>query len=132
MGRALCFAGPGSGIRKLFLVRIFFIYSYGEYFVFICDGNILRLSSTGIRAVNLIVNTPAQLGEILSSARQAKGMTQAEAAARTGISQPRLSSLETTRTESLSLGQLLALTSLYDLELSVRTKGESGVSDTEW
>ncbi|MGU7770655.1 helix-turn-helix domain-containing protein [Burkholderia sp. MR1-5-21] len=82
--------------------------------------------------MNLIVNTPAQLGEILSSARQAKGMTQAEAAARIGIGQPRLSLLETTRTASLSLTQLLALTALYDLELGVRTKGESGASDAEW
>lgn len=51
--------------------------------------------------MNVIVNTPDQLGEILSSARQAKGMTQAEAAARVGIGQPRLSLLETTRTASL-------------------------------
>ncbi|MGI2228739.1 helix-turn-helix domain-containing protein, partial [Burkholderia vietnamiensis] len=57
--------------------------------------------------MNLIVNTPAQLGEILSSARQAKGLTQAEAAARIGVGQSRLSSLETIRTESLSLKQLL-------------------------
>ncbi|VWB40242.1 XRE family transcriptional regulator [Burkholderia pseudomultivorans] len=79
--------------------------------------------------MNLIVNTP-QLGEILSSARQAKGMTQvAEAAARAGISQPRLSALETTRTETLSLNRLLALTALYGLELGVRTKGDSGA---EW
>ncbi|AIO36740.1 helix-turn-helix domain-containing protein [Burkholderia pseudomultivorans] len=82
--------------------------------------------------MNFIVNTPAQLGEILSSARQAKGMTQAEAAARAGISQPRLSALETTRTESLSLNQLLALTALYGLELGVRTKGDSGASGAEW
>ncbi|MBN3787018.1 XRE family transcriptional regulator [Burkholderia sp. Ac-20353] len=82
--------------------------------------------------MNLIVNTPAQLGEILSSARQAKSMTQAEAAARIGIGQPRLSLLETTRTAGLSLTQLLALTALYDLELSIRTKGESGAADAEW
>ncbi|WP_179402031.1 helix-turn-helix domain-containing protein [Burkholderia guangdongensis] len=83
--------------------------------------------------MNLIVNTPAQLGEILSSARQAKGMTQAEAAARVGIGQPRLSLLETSRTASLSLSQLLALTALYGLELSVRTKGDGpAVADVEW
>ncbi|AYZ62340.1 XRE family transcriptional regulator [Burkholderia multivorans] len=82
--------------------------------------------------MNIIVNTPAQLGEILSSARQAKGMTQAEAAARIGIGQPRLSLLETTRTASLSLSQLLALTALYDLELDIRAKGECRAADTEW
>lgn len=35
--------------------------------------------------VNLIVNTPGQLGEILSSTRQAKGLRQAEAATRIGV-----------------------------------------------
>ncbi|CAN0625084.1 HTH-type transcriptional regulator / antitoxin HipB [Burkholderia multivorans] len=85
-----------------------------------------------MRVVNLIVNTPAQLGEILSSARQARGMTQAEAAARIGIGQPRLSLLETTRTASLSLSQLLALTALYGLELSVRTKGKRDADEGEW
>jgi len=82
--------------------------------------------------VNLIVNTPGQLGEILSSARQAKGLTQAEAAARIGVVQSRLSSLETTRTESLSLSQLLELTALYGLELIIRTKDARAASDVEW
>ncbi|KVL21206.1 helix-turn-helix domain-containing protein [Burkholderia sp. MSMB1826] len=72
--------------------------------------------------MNFIVNTPVQLGQILSSARQAKGLTQAEAAVRIGVGQSRLSLLETTRTESLSLRQLLELTALYGLELSIRTK----------
>ncbi len=83
-------------------------------------------------AVNLIVNTPAQLAEILSSARQAKGLTQTEAAARIGVGQSRLSSLESTRTESLSLRQLLELTALYGLELSIRTKDERDAADVEW
>ncbi|WP_321800466.1 helix-turn-helix transcriptional regulator [Burkholderia sp. BCC1988] len=82
--------------------------------------------------MDFIVNTPAQLGEILSSARQAKGLTQAEAAARIGVGQSRLSSLETTRTASLSLSQLLELTALYGLELSVRTKDGRDVTDIDW
>ncbi|HDR8857802.1 helix-turn-helix domain-containing protein [Burkholderia territorii] len=82
--------------------------------------------------MNFIVNTPAQLGEILSSARQAKGLTQAEAAARIGVGQSRLSSLETTRTETLSLSQLLELTALYGLELNIRTKGGRDAADVEW
>ncbi|WP_269504433.1 XRE family transcriptional regulator [Burkholderia sp. IMCC1007] len=82
--------------------------------------------------MNLIVNTPAQLAEILSSARQAKGLTQTEAAARIGVGQSRLSSLESTRTESLSLRQLLELTALYGLELSIRTKDERDAADVEW
>ncbi|MCA7968507.1 helix-turn-helix domain-containing protein [Burkholderia sp. AU39826] len=82
--------------------------------------------------MNLIVNTPVQLAEILSSARQAKGLTQTEAAARIGVGQSRLSSLETTRTESLSLKQLLELTALYGLELSIRTKDGRDVANVEW
>ncbi|WP_321807274.1 helix-turn-helix transcriptional regulator [Burkholderia sp. BCC1993] len=82
--------------------------------------------------MNFIVNTPAQLGEILSSARQARRLTQAEAAARIGVGQSRLSSLETTRTASLSLSQLLELTALYGLELSVRTKDGRDAADIDW
>ncbi|RQR80923.1 MULTISPECIES: helix-turn-helix transcriptional regulator [unclassified Burkholderia] len=82
--------------------------------------------------MDFIVNTPAQLGEMLSSARQAKGLTQAEAAARIGVGQSRLSSLETTRTASLSLSQLLELTALYGLELSVRTKDGRDAADIDW
>ncbi|MDR6500684.1 HTH-type transcriptional regulator/antitoxin HipB [Burkholderia ambifaria] len=82
--------------------------------------------------MNFIVNTPAQLGEILSSARQAKGLTQAEAAVRIGVGQSRLSLLESTRTESLSLSQLLELTALYGLELSIRTKDGRDAADVEW
>ncbi|KWH62345.1 XRE family transcriptional regulator [Burkholderia semiarida] len=82
--------------------------------------------------MNLIVNTPVQLAEILSSARQAKGLTQAEAAARIGVGQSRLSSLETTRTESLSLKQLLELTALYGLELSIRTKDGRDAANVDW
>ncbi|HDR9509720.1 XRE family transcriptional regulator [Burkholderia cepacia] len=82
--------------------------------------------------MNFIVNTPAQLGEILSSARQAKGLTQAEAAVRIGVGQSRLSLLETTRTESLSLSQLLKLTALYGLELSIRTKDGRDSAAAEW
>ncbi len=82
--------------------------------------------------MNFIVNTPTQLGEILSSARQENGLTQAEAAARIGVGQSRLSSLETTRTASLSFSQLLELTALYGLELSIRSKGGRDTGDVEW
>ena len=42
------------------------------------------------------------------------------------------SSLETIRTESLSLKQLLELTALYGLELSIRTKDGRDAADVEW
>lgn len=73
--------------------------------------------------MKLVVSTPAQLAEILSSARKAKGLTQAEAAARIGVGQPRLSLLETTATATITLDQMLALTALYGLELCMQSKG---------
>lgn len=84
--------------------------------------------------MKLIVSTPAQLGEILSSARKALGLTQAEAASRVGMGQPRLSLLETTSTATITLNQMLALTALYDLELCVQSKDErsAGSTQAEW
>jgi len=85
--------------------------------------------------MKFIVQTPAGLGEILQSARKASGLTQAQAAARIGIGQPRLSALETTGTASISLDQMLALLALYDLELCVQTRGTAasgGAEQPEW
>jgi HTH-type transcriptional regulator / antitoxin HipB len=84
--------------------------------------------------MKILVNTPTQLGEILLSARKAKGLTQAEAAARLHVGQPRLSSLETTATETISLGQILALFALYGLELCVQSREPVGsiAEQPEW
>ncbi|WP_374192462.1 XRE family transcriptional regulator [Trinickia acidisoli] len=64
-------------------------------------------------------------------------MTQAEAAAYLGVGQPRLSLLETTATDSLSLDQMLALFALYGLELQVHprdARSHQGAADDqpEW
>jgi HTH-type transcriptional regulator/antitoxin HipB len=61
-----------------------------------------------------------------------QGADASRAAARIGVGQSRLSSLETIRTESLSLKQLLELTALYGLELSIRTKDGRDAADVEW
>lgn len=71
----------------------------------------------------IVASMPSQVGEILLSARKAKGLTQAEAAAYIGVGQPRLSLLETSATASISLDQLLALFALYGLELQVHPRG---------
>lgn len=81
--------------------------------------------------MKIIVHTPTGLGEILQSARKASGMTQAEAAARIGIGQPRLSALETIGTASISLDQMLALLALYGLELSVQSRGAAVAGSAE-
>ena len=64
------------------------------------------------------LSNPTQLGHLLASARKAKRLTQAEAGARIGISQSRLSVLETDPS-SLTVEQLLALTGLYELRIKV-------------
>jgi len=64
------------------------------------------------------ITTPVQIGEILRSARRAKGLSQAEAAVRLGLSQNRVSELET-GAEAITVAQLLALTALYDLQIEV-------------
>jgi HTH-type transcriptional regulator / antitoxin HipB len=85
--------------------------------------------------MKILVHTPAGLAEILQSARKASGMTQAQAAERIGIGQPRLSALETTGTASISLDQMLALLALYGLELSVQSRGTAvpgSAEQPEW
>ncbi|WP_028207660.1 helix-turn-helix domain-containing protein [Paraburkholderia nodosa] len=81
--------------------------------------------------MKIIVQTPGGLAEILQSARKARGMTQAQAAAYLGIGQPRLSALETTGAASLSLEQMLALFALYGLELCVQSR-EAAAGAPEW
>ncbi|WP_233871669.1 helix-turn-helix domain-containing protein [Paraburkholderia adhaesiva] len=81
--------------------------------------------------MKIIVHTPAGLAEILQSARKASGMTQAQAAARVGIGQPRLSALETIGTASISLDQMLALLALYGLEFCVQSRGTGAPDSTD-
>ena len=64
------------------------------------------------------LSNPGQLGHLLLSARRRLGLTQADAAARVGISQSRLSTLESDPS-AISLAQMLALTALYGLRIAV-------------
>lgn len=69
------------------------------------------------------LRTTAQLGLLLQSARKARGMTQAELAARVRLSQSRISQLEKDPAE-LSAERLLVWCSTLGLELSVARRGE--------
>ncbi|HEY3539994.1 MAG TPA: XRE family transcriptional regulator [Trinickia sp.] len=84
--------------------------------------------------MEIIIRTPAQLGQVLLSARKTQGITQTHAAAQIGVQQPRLSALETTSTGSLSLQQMLMLFALYRLELCVQTRDrdEPDHAQPEW
>lgn len=83
------------------------------------------------------ISTPGQLAQILLSARKARAITQAEAAAYVGVGQPRLSLLETSATDTLSLDQMLALFALYGLEFYVQPRNAprsqgSAADSAEW
>ena len=62
--------------------------------------------------------SPQQAAELLVGRRKAFGLSQAEVAARLGISQNRLSELET-RPERLTFDRLLALAGVLGLELAL-------------
>ncbi|MEM5438592.1 helix-turn-helix domain-containing protein [Paraburkholderia diazotrophica] len=65
--------------------------------------------------------TPHQLGQILRTARRAKGLSQAQAASRVGLSQSRLSAMEL-NPDSITTAQLFTLLAMYGLELAVQTR----------
>ncbi len=71
--------------------------------------------------------SPEQAAALFVGRRKALGLSQAEVAARLGISQNRLSELET-RPERLTLDRLLALAGVLGLEL---TLGDRKVVEAE-
>ena len=73
--------------------------------------------------------TVTQLGQLLLSARKAKKFTQADLAARVGLSQTRISQMEM-NPETITAQQLLLLTSVLDLELSLGARVTLTPSDS--
>jgi HTH-type transcriptional regulator/antitoxin HipB len=71
--------------------------------------------------VEQILSNSQQVGLLLQSARKHKGYSQAYVAARAGISQSRLSKLET-NTAAMSLDMLLSMSAQLGLELTLREK----------
>ncbi len=74
------------------------------------------------------ITTSDQLGQILAAGRRRAGLTQAQAAARVGLSQSRISALEADA-GAISLRQLLALFGAYQLQLRVADPTDRPVSD---
>jgi HTH-type transcriptional regulator/antitoxin HipB len=70
------------------------------------------------------VTTPAQIGSILASQRKHLKLSQAQVAARVGLSQNRLSVLETNPT-ALTAKQLLALLNVLGLEIAIGERSAS-------
>ena len=81
------------------------------------------------------IATPYQMGQILAAGRRRAGLTQTEAAARLGVSQSRISTLEAD-SGALTLKQLLTLLGAYGLQLQVQDKGSPAAapapSALEW
>ena len=73
--------------------------------------------------------TATQLGHMLLSARKAKKLTQADLAAQVGVSQARISQMEM-NPETITAQQLLLLTSVLDLELSLGARATLTPSDS--
>ena len=78
-----------------------------------------------------VVTTPAQIGEIIRGRRKARGLSQAELARRVGLSQSRLSILESDPS-SVSLDQLILLVKLLGLELVIMDKAEERPTRAQW
>lgn len=77
----------------------------------------------------LLLSTPAQLPAHLKSLRKMRGLTQAQLAKRLGIGQPRFADIEK-HPEIVSTAQLLDLFAALGVEVLLRTKPTSHVSDT--
>ena len=79
--------------------------------------------------------TPVQLGPILRSIRNERGLTQRDAGAKVGLKQSTISAIES-HSAHTSVDTLYKLLSALGLELVVRDKprddGASGVQKQEW
>lgn len=79
--------------------------------------------------MELIVTTPLQVGEVLRGRRKARRMPQRELAGKLGVSQGRLSALESDPA-SLTLDRLIVLAQVLGFELVLRDK--AGAASAEW
>lgn len=74
--------------------------------------------------MDAIIRTPGQLGAVLKAARVARGLTQADVAARLGISAPAVSKLEA-HAERASFDRVHRLCLLLGLEIAIQPKHAS-------
>lgn len=71
------------------------------------------------------LRTPQQLPALLQAFRKSAGLTQAEAAARLGVTQQTFSALER-NAASVSAGRLMKLLALLGVEVVLRPAGDAG------
>ena len=80
--------------------------------------------------MNQLLSVPSQVGLVLRSARKSANLSQKQLAAKLGLSQNRLSELETDP-GSMRVDQLLAALAALGLELQVQTRGGSPAARSE-
>jgi len=110
-----------TDIYTISLLPIFWFYRFYRY------TGIIDISD--IRPMRHLLTTADQLGQILRSARRERGLSQAQAGLRLGLSQSRLSELEQDAA-TVTVAQLLAMASLYGLQLEVATRASQ--APTAW
>jgi HTH-type transcriptional regulator/antitoxin HipB len=74
------------------------------------------------QAMNQLLSLPNQVGLVLRAARKSAKLNQKQLAAKLGLSQSRVSELETDPA-SMRVDQLLAVLAVLGLELQVQTRG---------
>ena len=80
--------------------------------------------------MNQLLSVPSQVGLVLRAVRKSAKLSQKQLAAKLGMSQNRMSELET-NPGSMRVDQLLAVLSALGLELQVQTRGGPPVADNE-
>ena len=77
------------------------------------------------------ITAPNQIGAILASRRKQLGLSQADVAARVGLSQNRLSVLEK-NSATLTARQMVALLNALGLDLAINDRPATGKPKAEW
>ncbi|WP_291013461.1 helix-turn-helix domain-containing protein [Hydrogenophaga sp.] len=80
--------------------------------------------------MNQLLSIPSQVGVVLRAARKRTKLSQAQLAAKIGLSQNRLSQLETDP-GSMRVDQLLAIMSALSLELQVQPRDGPSVTENK-
>ena len=80
--------------------------------------------------MNQLLSVPSQVGLVLRALRKSAKLSQKQLAAKLGLSQNRMSELETDP-GSMRVDQLLAVLSALGLELQVQTRGGPPAADSE-
>ncbi|SAL81367.1 XRE family transcriptional regulator [Caballeronia arvi] len=81
-----------------------------------------------------VIATIGQMGHVLAAGRRRAGLTQTQAAARLGISQSRISTLERD-SSALTLEQLLAMFGVYGLQLLIQDRPDAPLyeaNEADW